>query len=84
MRRFTDLPRVLGLMMVIHFETASAAGAVNWEGHDHFFQEAMPVPAFTEGVAGSKPKPLPACDVLRRAHEQNSYEQVPLPGVNYR
>jgi hypothetical protein len=56
--------------------------ALNWEGHDRFFQEAQPIEELTEGVPPPLTKPLPDCAELRRKHEVNSYEQVALPGMN--
>ncbi|MFO1035019.1 MAG: hypothetical protein U1E15_13455 [Hyphomicrobiales bacterium] len=63
---------------------AAPARALNWEGHDGFFHEALPVPDFTDGVAPPKVKPLPLCEELEKAHATNSYAQIPLPGVNCR
>jgi hypothetical protein len=56
--------------------------ALNWEGHDGFFHEALPIEEVTEGVPPPITKPLPSCAELRRKHQANSYEQVALPGMN--
>jgi hypothetical protein len=35
-----------------------------------------------KGIAPPLAKTLPHCELLRKRHEDNSYEQVALPGKN--
>jgi hypothetical protein len=58
-----------------------AARAINWEGHDDFFHEAVPLPRLTTGIETPKPK-LPPCSAREVAARDNPYEQQPLPGSN--
>jgi hypothetical protein len=55
---------------------------MNWEGHDEWFHDNSMFGAFMEGVAPPIQKPLPACDTVRQRHQENVYEQLPLPGKN--
>jgi hypothetical protein len=61
---------------------SSASHAINWEGHETFFHEAVPLPELTEGVPPAKPDAMPTCEVRRRAAEKNPYEQEAIAGVN--
>ncbi len=61
---------------------ATPAAAVNWEGHENFFLEVMPVPALTEGVAPPLLQQPISCDERRKARLLNTYEQEAIPNVN--
>jgi hypothetical protein len=56
--------------------------AVNWEGHEGFFGEAIPINTFTDGVPPPKLHRKPDCQLLATEHAMNAYQQVPLPGIN--
>jgi hypothetical protein len=56
--------------------------ALNWEGHDGFFGEAMPLDDFVQGVPQPITRAKPDCLYMAEQHAQNAYEQVPVPGVN--
>ncbi len=63
---------------------ASPANAVNWEGHQDWFHDAAPFSAFTEGVPPPLVTKTPTCAERAAQHAANTYEQVPVPGVNCR
>jgi hypothetical protein len=56
--------------------------ALNWEGHDDWFNESVLMQDFVDGVPPPILKPLPTCEAMRKRHMENSYEQVALPGGN--
>ena len=56
--------------------------AMNWEGHDEWFHDNTLFEKFIEGVPPPLLKPLPQCLDLMKRHEENVYEQTPLPGKN--
>ena len=56
--------------------------ALNWEGHDDWFNESVLMQDFVDGVPPPIMKPLPACKVMRERHMENTYEQVAIPGGN--
>lgn len=58
--------------------------AVNWEGHENFFHEAVPLEEFTDSVPQPLLQPLPTCEERQKKHDENPFEQVPLPGQNCR
>jgi hypothetical protein len=55
---------------------------LNWEGHEDWFNESLLMGDMMEGVQPPLVKPMPLCEVLRKRHKDNSYEQVALPGKN--
>jgi hypothetical protein len=61
---------------------APPARALNWEGHEDFFHEKIPIPELVEGIERPAPKPLPTCDLRKAKTQANPYEQQPLPGKN--
>jgi hypothetical protein len=60
----------------------NAGFALNWEGHEDWFNESVLMGEFLEGVPPPILKPLERCEVVRARHDANSYEQVALPGKN--
>jgi hypothetical protein len=56
--------------------------ALNWEGHEGFFGDDMPLDEFVEGVPPPIIRMKPDCRLLAAQHAANVYQQVPLPGVN--
>jgi hypothetical protein len=56
--------------------------AMNWEGHEDWFNESVLMQDMLEGVPPPLVKPLPSCEELRKRHDKNRYEQVALPGKN--
>ena len=69
----------LSLCMII---LALPAQSMNWEGHDGFFHEVEPLPAFTDNVAPPLVQKRPSCAERRKRHFANPYEQTPVAGVN--
>ena len=61
---------------------AQPSFALNWEGHDDWFNESLLMGDMLEGVPPPILKPLESCEVVRARHAENSYEQVALPGKN--
>jgi hypothetical protein len=71
------------LVAMAWFAIAATPGqAINWEGHEDFFMEKMPIPEFTEGIAKPIAKPLPSCDARAKRARENPYEQEPIAGKN--
>jgi hypothetical protein len=56
--------------------------ALNWEGHDDWFNESVLMQEFVQGVPPPILKPLPTCAEMRKRQVENSYEQVAIPGGN--
>jgi hypothetical protein len=55
---------------------------LNWEGHDDWFNENVLMQEFVDGVPKPIVKPLASCDVMRKRHQDNPYEQVAIVGKN--
>jgi hypothetical protein len=62
--------------------SANPSFALNWEGHEDWFNESVLMEDMMKGIAPPLAKTLPHCELLRKRHEDNSYEQVALPGKN--
>jgi hypothetical protein len=73
---------LLGAYVFCLWMVANDAKAVNWEGHENFFHEAVPITELTEGVAAPLLKPMPTCEAMAERHKANTYEQVPIEGEN--
>jgi hypothetical protein len=72
-----------GLALVLGCSQATnLAWAVNWEGHDDWFLNDAPFKEFTDTMPAPMKKVLPPCADMQAAHDANSYEQVPIAGVN--
>jgi hypothetical protein len=73
------LPVVCGAALWIG---VAPAWAINWEGKEGFFHEEIPLNELTEGVPKPIEKEKPTCTEMAEKRKDNSYEQVPIEGVN--
>lgn len=56
--------------------------AMNWEGHDDWWQDFGPAQALKDAIPEARPLPSGDCPVSPQAASRNPYEQIPLPRHN--
>jgi hypothetical protein len=76
--------RAVAAAMLWFALSPAPALALNWEGHQDWFLDPVLIERFSSELPPPLAKPTPTCADMEARYRSNTYEQIPLPGVNCR